>query len=178
MIRTRPLLVLVLTLGGVVAGCSQFSIRSGADSQADFTRLHTWAWLPVADAAPADQRVLDPYFDERIRAAVARELAAKGYRPAETTPPDFLLNYRLQTSPGAGGFEGYVWNGWAGIEPFYADAYDDGTLFLAVLDPRTRRMIWVGAAEARLVPTRSIAWRTKRTDAAVHDILARFPPGR
>jgi hypothetical protein len=45
-----------------------------------------------------------------------------------------------------------------------------------VIDPRTKRRIWVGAAEARLVPTMSLDRKAKRVDAAVDSILADFPP--
>jgi hypothetical protein len=52
------------------------------DPNADFARLQTYAWLPLQEAAPADQRVLDRYIDSRIRKAVDRELGGKGFRPA------------------------------------------------------------------------------------------------
>jgi hypothetical protein len=37
-------------------------------------------------------------------------------------------------------------------------------------------MVWIGAAQARLVPTMSLDRKAKRVDAAVHAILAKFPP--
>jgi len=37
-------------------------------------------------------------------------------------------------------------------------------------------MIWVGVAEARLVPTMSLDRKAKRVDAAARSILAGFPP--
>jgi hypothetical protein len=39
-------------------------------------------------------------------------------------------------------------------------------------------MVWIGAAQARLVPTMSLDRKAKRVDAAVHSILAKFPPDR
>jgi hypothetical protein len=42
--------------------------------------------------------------------------------------------------------------------------------------PAERRMIWIGAAEARLLPHISLKKRLSRVDAAVHRILADFPP--
>jgi Domain of unknown function (DUF4136) len=173
----RPALLLVLAL----AGCTQFPVRARHDPNADFTRLHTYGWLPLSEAEPADQRVLDRAIDARIRVAVDRELGAKGFRSAAGAAPDFLLNYRIASSPASdlhgnprvawGGW----WAGWAGSSAAY-ESYDNGAFFIAVIDPQTKRMIWVGAAEARLLPHISLERQLGRVDAAVHRILERFPP--
>ena len=65
---------------------------------------------------------------------------------------------------------------WPDASAVYSQSYDVGTLYIAVIDPRSKRMVWVGAAETRLVPTMSLDRKAKRVDAAVHAILARFPP--
>jgi hypothetical protein len=174
----------VLLLGVALAGCSRFAVRTRHDPSADFAALHTFAWLPPNEAAPADQYVLDRAIDARIRSAVGGELRAKGFGPAEGAAPDFLLNYRLASTPASGargdpmrfGWGTGWWVGWAGSEAIYTESYDNGALFLAVLDPRSRRMIWIGAAEARLLPHISLERSLERVDAAVHRILEDFPP--
>src|SRR5262249_28435501 len=100
MIRIRIAFPLIMLAGLVVAGCSRFSARPTHDPAANFRDLRTYAWLPPEHAAPADQRVQDRYLDRRLRAAVDTELRGKGYTPVEPgQPPDFLLNYRLATTP-------------------------------------------------------------------------------
>ena len=179
-LRQRPrtsLCTLVIALALAVAGCSQFQVRSGYDPGADLSRLHTWSWLPLDQAAPADQRVLDPYIDTRIRDAVAMELRTKGYAPAGSAAPDFLLNYRIATGPADvpnGDYE-RAWSGWAGAATIYRDSHDDGTLYLGIVAPASQRNIWRGAASARLLPFISVEERAQRVDDAVHQILARFP---
>jgi hypothetical protein len=170
-------LVLALALGA----CSQFNIRSDFDPQADFSRLHTWAWLPLSEAEPADQRVLDRLVDMRIREAAAAELRSKGYTQTDAAQPDFLLNYRVGREagsdvgkPGRIGYGTGWWRSWG--TSTWAVSYDDGTLFLGVIDPRSRQSMWVGAAEARLMPRLSDEQVSKRVRDAVHQILARFPP--
>lgn len=179
-LRLIPPLLLALAIAGA---CSRFTIRSGYDRSADFSRLRTYAWLPLDEAAREDQRVLDRYIDARIRTDVAKALGAKGYHPAGSAAPDFLLNYRLATAPAESVkgdpsryFYGAGWYGWPGIETLYTESYDAGTLYIAVLDAQSKHMIWLGAADARLLPHVSLERRVRRVDAAVEQILARFPP--
>jgi Domain of unknown function (DUF4136) len=65
---------------------------------------------------------------------------------------------------------------WPDASAVYSQSYDEGTLYIAVIDPHTKRRIGVGAAQARLVPTMSLERKAKRIDAAAHAILADFPP--
>jgi hypothetical protein len=164
----------------LLVACSQFRVRSNADPAADFTRFQTYGWLPLEEAEPADQRVLDRYLDKRLRSAVDTELGAKGYRPASGTP-DFLLNYRLSTEP-ASALRGRRvlasapgWAGFQGAEAIWTDNYDAGTLYIGVLDGRSRRLVWLGAAESRLLSNASLEKKAKRVDAVAHQVLAGFP---
>ena len=174
-----PLAVGLLALA--IAGCSQFDIRTRQDPSANFASLRTFAWLPRDQAEPADQRVLDPAIDRRIRAAAEADLQAKGYRPAGTAPADFLLNYRFSTSPDdalhgnrGASYAGGLWGGWNGADAVY-ESYDVGTLYLAALDPRTKQMFWVGAACGRRLQNISYERRAERADTAVAKILESFP---
>jgi hypothetical protein len=184
MIGTRAAFALLMFAGLVATGCSRFSVRSVHDPAANFRDLRTYAWLPPEDAAPADQRVQDRYLDRRLRRAVDTELLSKSYSPVDPAQrPDFLLNYRFSTTPASSlqadpdlRFGGAAWAAWPDASAVYSQSYDEGTLYIAVIDPRTKRRIWVGAAEARLVPTMSLDRKAKRVDAAVDSILADFPP--
>lgn len=164
----------------VLAGCTRFDVRSRQDPAADLGRVQTYAWLPAAEAEPADQRVNDRLIDRRIRAATENELRTKGYQPATGGSPDVLLNYRVSTSgeqvvhANQPQYLRGLWDGWGGMEGVY-DSYDVGTLYIAVLDGKAKRMIWVGAARTRLLPHVSDEKRVKRVDAAIHEILASFP---
>jgi hypothetical protein len=184
MIRLRAASALLVLAGFALAGCSRFAVRSVHDAGADLRSLRTYAWLPPEQAAPADQRVQDRYLDRRLRTAVGTELRAKGIVPAAPgQQPDVLLNYRLSTSPATSlrvdpdiRFGGSAWLAWPDASALTSQTYDEGALYIAMLDPPSRRMIWVGVAEARIEPTMSLDRKAKRVDAAARSILAGFPP--
>jgi hypothetical protein len=168
---------------GVLAACSQFVVRSRHDPEAAFASLRTFAWLPASEASAADQRTPDPTFDDRIRMAVDRELRAKGYVPATDARPDFLLNYRWTTTPtsavrGDPSRRGWgdLWLGWDGSRDLYTESYDRGSLFVGIVSAETKRPMWVGVAEARVLPNLSYERTLKRIDAAIDRILEGFPP--
>jgi hypothetical protein len=48
-------------------------------------------------------------------------------------------------------------------------------LFIAALDPKTKRMLWLGVAAARLLPHISYERSLNRIDDAAEQILKSFP---
>ena len=62
--------------------------------------------------------------------------------------------------------------GWEGA---YTENFDQGSLFIAALDPQTKRMSWLGVARARLLPHISYARTLDRIADAVEKILESFP---
>jgi len=167
----------------LLTGCSAAMVRSHYDPQANFAALHTYAWLPSDQAAPGDQETPDENFDRRIRSDVERDLQAKGYAPAGAAAPDFLLNYRYSTTAVSAlqGDPAYVdWGSWWSVGPGWElesrDDFEEGSLFLSVLDPNQQRMYWLGIAQARIVPTMSYNRTIERIDGAVAEMLKRFPP--
>jgi hypothetical protein len=181
MTSTRVRLFLTC-LAVALAGCSQFKVQSKQDPHVGFGSLRSFAWLPKSEAEPADQDVQHRGFDRQIRADVDKALRDKGYVPAADGKADFLLNYRVSSTPttamrgtpSVGGWGGW-WMGWPGWEGAYTENYDQGALFIAALDPATKRMIWLGVARARLLPHISYDRTLGRIDDAVEQILASFP---
>lgn len=174
----------LLAVAVAVAGCSQFSVRAGQDPNENFAALQTFAWLPVSEAAPADQVTQDRAVERQIRADVEKELQAKGYAPAsDVQSADFLLNWRITSQPASAmrrdpSFAPWGtgwWTGWGGGSAVYSDDYDKGTLFIAAMDAKRRQVIWLGAAEARLLTHISLERRLGRVDDAVRAILKKFP---
>ena len=58
----------------------------------------------------------------------------------------------------------------------YTDIFRVGTLELRIKDAKTKKVIWQGAAQAKLVDNATVDQRKQRLKAAIHRILDRFPP--
>ena len=170
----RPLLALAM-----LAGCSSFHVQVDRDPSADIARWRTWSWLPTALQAPSDQRLPDRYFERKLESTVERELASKGY-VAASSDPDFFVNYRLTTADRVS-YQmptGYGIDWWVQAHHASMDSYERGTLFIDVIDARTRTLVWRGTASARLLTSASLEKRAQRTEDVVEHILADFPPHR
>ena len=78
-------------LSASLLGCAQITVISDYDATASFAELETYGWMPN-QPRPGDPRLDNALFDRRVRNAVEKELATKGYRK-ESTRPDFQVLY-------------------------------------------------------------------------------------
>jgi hypothetical protein len=144
----------VFLLALVCAACTRVSVSTDYDHTANFGALHTYAWRPGKQQGMADPRYDSSLIDRRVRAAVERVLASKGYTPAAAgTPPDFLVGYhvvvRQKTSVQTiDHYYGYRVGGWGGWPQTYSHDYDEGTLLIDIIDPQTMKLLWRGSGTA------------------------------
>lgn len=166
------------------AACSSVSVSTDWDREADFSRLVTYAWRERAADEP-DPFGGDTLVGNRVVAAVERELAATGRRPADG-PPDFLVDLHaftreyleMWTFPSYGGYGwagcGYRWGGW-GHDRVMISPVTEGTLVLDFVRPGSNDIVWRGVARSVLD---SSSGSPERVDEAVRKLLAEFPPGK
>ena len=86
--------ILAIALLGL-AGCSSFRVTTDFDPQANFEPLRNYAWLENVRKPSDDPRLHNSLVDSRVRAAVDRELATKGYSKTPASSADFLVTYYL-----------------------------------------------------------------------------------
>ena len=180
--------LLALALGG----CSTLQVSSDFDPQADFSALHSYAWLPAEKIKTGDPDIkYDSLLEARIHNAVDAELQGKGYQ-LQSEAPDFLLAYHIAIDkkvsvtylndlygygPGSG------WNyrhrrmyyGFPTTEAV-AYEYDQGTLLIDVVRADNKQLIWRGSATDEVYLDSSPEVREKRLRHAVKEIFKQFPP--
>lgn len=163
----------------VVAACGGGAMRvtSQTAPAADLGRYRTYAWRTPAPAdAGRDLRDPGGLLDWRVRGAVDRGLAAKGYTPAGAGRPDFLVDYDVRvTDNNTESFSEWVeyrrLGGTSGLGTAFVSGFEEGSLILVVLDGRSGDLVWRGAATAVLESAR----QSERVDEAVRLVLARLP---
>jgi hypothetical protein len=175
----------------LAVGCSssKIEVRSGHDPDFDFSGLKTYGWL--APTKSGNERINDERLEKNVRAAVARELEAKGFRFAETEP-DFFVGYhailrRQRSVQSVDQVYGYgsdtIWTGdyTPRMDPathpeVYEHVYHVGTLILDIAAGRRKDLVWRASARA-IVEPKAPAERGRRvTSEAVRKMLAKFPP--
>jgi hypothetical protein len=177
----------LLTAVGIVVlvACSTVTVSFDYDTSANFDGLHTYDWFAGLEQNTGDLRVDNPWLVSRIRNAVERELADKGYQ-RNFTAPDFYVSSQAAIE-GKISVETYETpvrhgprGGWAGWGGTYTEVrqYEEGTLVLDILSGKTGALIWRGTGKAEVHQEQSAAKRTETINGAVRQILTNFPPGR
>src|SRR5262245_34124797 len=132
----RAAIVLMAVVG---SGCTKFTIHADRNPDADFARLRTFAWMPLAAAPPGDQDAGGRGLENRIYSAVERELQHRGYVPAESGAADMLVTFRILKVDGFNDADypyAAQWTRGAYVQALHAsdDSYVRGSLIVDAVD--------------------------------------------
>ncbi|HTO88002.1 MAG TPA: DUF4136 domain-containing protein [Thermoanaerobaculia bacterium] len=161
----------------LLAGCSGITTSVDYDRAADFSRFKTYAWK---DVHPVQNEIVE----NRIKSAVDRALAAKGFRKVETGPDLWVVEHisltkekQLTTYDSGWGY-GYR-GGWGGgMTTATVSEIPIGELVLDLVDAKQNQMVWRGTATKAIDQNATPQEREKTTDEAVQKLFAGFPPGK
>lgn len=186
--RIRALFFIALS-SLFAAGCGGINVKQDYNPEVDFDALRTFAWRSAGQEPTGNKLVDSPLLDSRIRAAVERELLAKGYRKV-TANPDYQVAYNYTIESGAerdpdasvgigvgtgsrGSFGGIgVSLGFGGRDP------GRERLIIDVIDPKADNLLWRGIARRKLESSSDPAENIARINETVAAILSEFPPGQ
>lgn len=184
--KNRIIILLVLSFG-YLWGCSGIRVGQDYDLLGDFSSLKTYAWQTERQPQTGDIRVDTTLIDARMRSAVDRSLAKKGYRKVEGKLPDFHVAYTYQISRriesdsvGFGfGFGGGGSGRYGGIGVDTGSSvreYDEGLWVIDLFDAASGKLIWRGTGTARVESHPKPADAEKQVNAVVEKIFSQFPP--
>jgi hypothetical protein len=179
----RPPRLAALALAALCAACAT-RVGVEVDPRADPSRWRRWAWLPRAWSPLRGAGEDGAQIERLVSARIERELAARGYLPAEGGAPDIFVTWHaelarelvavtetpavtqlssLHQSPS------YIVS--APVETWRL--YESAVLAIDVADGAQRQLVWRGTLEKR------VRGRFARhAQAAVARILAELPPAR
>ncbi len=164
----------ILTAALLSAGCStQLIVKHDYDNSVNFSQYSNYNWM---DTAGSDG--VNDLNDTRIRRAVERDLASKGYFKTTGGEPELLVTYELVVTEKEDVIT-HNYDYWRGTpSETYVDisVYREGTLVVDIVDPTQNRVIFrgwaTGVVQGELSPEQSEALINR----AVGKILGKFPP--
>jgi hypothetical protein len=145
-----------LAIAGLLmaTGCSSLKVNVIRDPSIPIPPGSTWAWAPEPEAKrpeELDPRVNNTIIHGRVKQAVERVLAQKGYRQTDHNSADFLVAYRVgvkdsrqvvtQTVP-VGPPWGWGW-GYYGPPPMVTSreiTYTEGALVIDIIQRSTGKL--------------------------------------
>jgi len=153
------------------------------DKTANFTGFKTYA---LKDGTKVGQ----PLIDDRIVAAIEKELAAKGFTKSAASPDVFVVYHMAFdkqkdistfSSGYAGGYGGYGWRyggGWAGGGTSTTTVRDIviGTLVIDLADGKKNELVWRGMGVKEVDTQANPEKRDKSINSAVNKIFKNYPP--
>ena len=197
--RIPSWIVLMMTLL-TGAGCSTYSVVTDYDSSFPFASYKTYRWSDDA-ITKSSSNVLanNPLVLKRIKNAVDRELATKGYVLNSNGAADFTVSLyagvqdreRYNLPPMSFSYhQGYYHNRFGHnrfghnrfvmYDPYwptpYVSYYKAGTLVIDIMDQKSNELAWRGIAQGILQNYNTGKEMQQDIDGAVTKILAEFPP--
>jgi hypothetical protein len=149
----------------------------------DFSRLKTYTFKDV-------QKTDNPFVDERIVAAVAAQLGARGLTRDDTHPDVYVVvhqsfdtkpKYYIYGSPwgygygwGYPGFYGYDWNPWYTTVEVKDNTV--GTLTVDLQDVASDQLVWRGVSVKRVHTMSKPSHVAKRINRRVSKMFEKYPP--
>ena len=160
-------------------------------SDFDFESAKTFTYV-----APTESKSGDPLMDQRIEAAVLREMR-DGRLTQVDSGGDLNVTWGVTskdntvfntTHMGYGGY-GAGWRGYGrygyrgygvgmGTSTTTASTYTKGTLIIDAYEPGENKLVWRGTGRDYIRMMKSPEETTRNIHAAIDGILADFPPGR
>lgn len=173
--------ILLFVLASIlVSSCASLKVTSDYDSSAPFDSYKTYAFT---------EQALNLNINElnrnRLINAVEKQLGLKGFTKSET--PDVLIDMNLvsktmqtATATNSGGYYGagyrYGYGGGFSSTTINYDSYEEGTLFVDMIDVSKNQLVWQGRGVGTLNPDASASKRESNINYAAEQIFSRYPP--
>ena len=139
-------LLIALTFAAIGAGCAVMTVSSHIERNVNFAEYLTYDWGPPDNLPVGDPRLdNNPFFQDYLQGAIEKGLAARGYERAENGGADLLVHYHASVNQRVEV---------SSVDQRYGYCYEDcearvieyeqGTLIIDVVDPRTGKVVWRG----------------------------------
>ena len=162
----------VLFLVATLASCSSVRVNADYDKKATFTNYKTYAYLKSG----VDKAEISDLDKKRILYSIEEVMATKGFSKSEN--PDVLISIFTKERERVDVYNnmgfGWGWNPWWGMGYSSVTTTPEGTLFIDIIDAKTKELVWQGEGSGYL--TKNTEKKDARIKEFVSKILEQYPP--
>jgi hypothetical protein len=187
MAKCGPALVVALVMCSVTYGQD---VRTNYMAGTNFSKYHTYAWVDEVQGVPAVGGHPDQILDSQVKQAIDSQMGGKGFTKVDdVAKADLLLGYQLaidqekQINGFGDTWGGGGWGPWGGgnnFGTFSASTSSNyiGTFVVGMYDPAVKKLVWIGAAQHAIEPSKKQEKNQQRLNKGAQKLLKDFPPGR
>jgi Domain of unknown function (DUF4136) len=168
--KFRKMLAVPLFVAALATALFADHVAVDYDHAANFNQVKTYSWSKVHTA--------NSIWNDRVKGAVDKELAAKGWTQVPSGGDVALLavektSIHQQYDTFYDGFGGWRWTG-MGESTTTVDNYKVGTLIVSMFEGNSKQLIWRGTSTSDL--SGNPEKNTKKLDKDVQKMFKNFPP--
>src|SRR5690242_8245412 len=169
--KFRKMLAIPLFVAALTTAVFAAHVSVDYDHATNFSRVKTYSWSKIHTA--------NSIWDDRVKDAVDKQLAAKGWTQVPSGGDVALVaiektSVHQQYDTFYNGFGGWRWGGGMGGATTTVDNYKVGTLVVSMFEGNSKQLIWRGTSSSDLSgnPNKN----TKKLDKDVQKLFKKFPP--
>lgn len=172
-LRLLPLLIVF-----VFTSCSSVRVVTDYDREANFNSYSSFAFYKPG----IDKAQISDLDKRRILRTIESQLVAKGM--TKSSDPNLLVSIFTKERERVDVYNNHFGYGWGWYPWWYGGYYGnhvssttEGTLYIDLIDAKSKSLVWQGMGTSKLVKTSNIEKREERIRLIVSEILAKYPPG-
>ena len=145
------------------------------DRKADFAGYETYDWIEQKKRPDGSPLAVGGEIDTKIRNAIDRQLATRGFQPAIDDEPDFLVSFdgAMEQVTDIEANRRQIASGVSWVVDGDINSYRKGTLIIAIRDAETGKSVWSAWTREKI---KGRGNPDKQIDKAVRKLLRKFPP--
>ena len=179
----------LLTLASILllTACAS-AVNVDYDQKFDFRTIRTYKVADKAASKSGDQKLDNPFVEQRIIKAIRSELDKRGY-VYDPDKADVRIVFHVEKRTGiesvptttmAYGMGPYGYYGGFGMAygypGYYVESFEEGILTIDIVENRKNMLIWRGSTSRRLYDGSTPESSTRAINDIVAEILEKFPP--
>lgn len=165
--------ILTILVTAILASCRSIDVHVEYNNEVDFFKFRTFDWMPMSIAN--DSKNFQSLKNQSIKNSLKEILAEKNLTRSDKA--DLLIAVNITEKEkvyytSRNNFYGYYRWGYQGFNTYEPEYYKVSTLFIAMVDPATKKAVWEGTVEDWQYESMSEEKRNRLLRA----LLEKYPP--